>query len=187
MIKLVINPELRDYLPSLTESERESLHLMLKRDGVRDSIKYWFNPASKNYEIIDGHNRFEWATENDRPYKAESVDFLRPNIANVKMWMLKTQEGRRGGGTIAKTIEIVKLEAEANGLPEPPKKEIRDEVMKRTGASRQATERKLSDGLAREKKPKLSMTDLKRLIEALKAKIEDAETLAILDEILAKL
>ena len=171
MIKLVINPELRDYLPPLTDAECESLHLMLTRDGIRDSIKYWMNPDTEKAEIIDGHNRYAWAQKNGKPYKEECISFPRPTLANVKLWMLKNQEGRRGGGTFAKTIEIVKLEAEAEGLPEPPPKEIRDEVMKRTGASRQATERKLAGKVDK------TSNELTELLKLLKQKLSNPESL----------
>lgn len=179
-------------MPPLTESQRENLHLMLDRDGIQDSIKYWWNPDAKRYEIIDGHNRYAWAASKRKgDFPQKEIKFAKfPNIAAVKKWMKVNQEGRRGGGTIEKAIEVAILDAEMKGEPTQTKTELVKRVTEETGKSRQKVNEKvnkiLSDKPKLERKPKLSLTTLKRLIEALRTKV-DGDTRELLDEILAQM
>lgn len=184
MINLVINPELRDYLPPLTDTEREALHKILSHEGIRDTIKYWWNPDTKRHEILDGHNRHAWASSHKKPFasKLEEIRFAGPSITAAKRWMLINQNGRRGGGIVGQTIELVKLEAAEQGKPEPTTSEIVKEVTQRTGTTRQAVESKIKRTAKRSqgtpKVPKVRPpSEFTALLKLFKQKMSDPDNI----------
>lgn len=88
MIK--INPELKDFIDTLSPLEREGLQEdIIKSGGAREPIVVW----KEEGVIVDGHNRYEICTANDLPYTTTEISF--PDISEAKMWMLRNQLNRR--------------------------------------------------------------------------------------------
>lgn len=91
MTELIIAPEFRDKIPTLSEDEFSRLEENILSDGeIRDPIVVW------NNIIIDGHNR--WAIIQKHPelsdkYKVKSMDF--PDKWAAIVWMCRNQLGRR--------------------------------------------------------------------------------------------
>ena len=54
---LTIDPEFKQLIPPLIQTERQQLEDNIKRDGCREPIALWGNI------IIDGHNRYEICRE----------------------------------------------------------------------------------------------------------------------------
>lgn len=87
MNELVINPELKSIIPSLTTDEYKDLEESIKIEGCRDALIIWGNT------IIDGHNRYEICTKHSIAFRTSIKDF--DDIEDVKAWMIKNQFGRR--------------------------------------------------------------------------------------------
>lgn len=85
---LKINAKFRDLIPPLTTAERQQLHDNIVDDGcVTETIKVW------DGNIVDGHNRYEIATEEGIEYSIEYYDF--ESEQDAIEWILKNQLGRR--------------------------------------------------------------------------------------------
>ncbi len=93
---LKINEKFKNLLRKLTERERKELQLSIKRDGVIDPIRYR-KAGDGSLEIIDGHNRYEIATELGLPFEMREVKFTCPLDEAVMYWMYQHQSARRGG------------------------------------------------------------------------------------------
>lgn len=89
MTKLRIDPEFRDKIPPLTESEFEQLRENILSDGeVYEPIVTW------NGVIVDGHNRWRIIQENPQiPFRTKEMDFADKWAAFE--WMYRKQLGRR--------------------------------------------------------------------------------------------
>jgi len=87
-MKLKINEEFKNLIPSLTTEEYEGLEKSIVQDGCREKITVW------NGCIIDGHNRYEICTKHSITFEVlEKEDF--ETEADVKMWMINNQFNRR--------------------------------------------------------------------------------------------
>jgi len=84
---LVINSELRDLLPPLTDEEFAGLEEKLLREGCTDPLKTWGNI------LIDGHNRYKICRKHGISFVTKSFDFQ--NIDEVKIWMWEHQKSQR--------------------------------------------------------------------------------------------
>lgn len=102
MIELKINKEFRDLIPPLSQEERTQLTANILRDGCRDPIVTW------NGTIVDGHNRYEICTANDRPFTTIEREFSDEN--DVKAWMIRNQFGRRNLNPMIRAELALKLE-----------------------------------------------------------------------------
>ena len=60
--ELIIDPELKNLLPELTQEERRQLEADLLDRGCISAIATW------NKVIIDGHNRYELYTQHSMRY-----------------------------------------------------------------------------------------------------------------------
>lgn len=169
---LVINPKLRQELDALTDTQKADLETVLKRDGVRDSIKYWIAPNGKA-EIIDGHNRHEIATRLHLPYSTTEIDFSAHYTETaVRYWMHVTQSGRRGGTrNLARMAELQRmLKAEAGEIVS--KAQIRREVAEDAGVTPQAV-KKAEQRQSKGNTPKPVKTLLERILELFEQLSED--------------
>jgi len=92
---LIIDPEFQALIPPLTPAEREALTFAIVQAGrVLDPIKVWAKPGDMSgFTIVDGHNRYEIATELGLPFEVQALEF--PDRDAVKAWMLKHQCARR--------------------------------------------------------------------------------------------
>lgn len=86
-LQLIIDDELRDLIPALTNDEYEQLEQNILEEGIRDSLIVW------NKTIVDGHNRYNIALEHGLNYEIEERDFEDKN--EVINWMIDNQLGRR--------------------------------------------------------------------------------------------
>lgn len=86
-MELKINPLFRDLCPPLKTEERQQLHDNIAEDGVIESIKHW------NGWIVDGHNRYEIASELNVEFSIEEFEFR--DEGEVIDWIIRHQLGRR--------------------------------------------------------------------------------------------
>lgn len=114
-MELTINPELRDELPPLDSIELDHLTASIDRDGVLDSIKYWWNEDTQANEIVDGHHRFEIATKLQKEFTTHELVF--ESITAVKLWQNQTQTGRRKHRALERMVELeTQLRLERDGV-----------------------------------------------------------------------
>lgn len=99
---LQIDPELRDYIPPLQDSEKALLAESLRKEGCRDPIIIW------NGVIVDGHNRYTICHENNIPFAVEERSFK--NIEQAKLWMAKNQLGHRNLNAYQRCKLVIPLE-----------------------------------------------------------------------------
>ena len=85
--RLLIDPEFRDLIPALQESERKILEENLIKEGCRDPIAIW------NGVILDGHNRYEICTRLGIPFEVRERHF--DNREEAIIWICANQLGRR--------------------------------------------------------------------------------------------
>lgn len=88
-IEIIINLELKSLIPPLTKEEYTNLEESIKKDGCRDSLIVW---KEKNM-LVDGHNRLDICTKNNKNYKIEYKSF--ETINDAKLWMIDNQKSRR--------------------------------------------------------------------------------------------
>ena len=84
----VIDPELRDLLPSITDEEREALTADILKNGCYSPMI-----CMEDMTLVDGHHRYDICTEHDIPYRMVVLDF-EDKLAAME-WMIDTQKGRR--------------------------------------------------------------------------------------------
>lgn len=103
MTELRIDPEFKNKIPPLTESEFQQLEENIVSDGeVYEPIKVW------NGVIIDGHNRWEIIKKHPEiPYKIKEMDFA--DKWSAFDWMYKNQLGRRNLTDEQKTYLLGKM------------------------------------------------------------------------------
>lgn len=99
---LKIDPEFRDKVPPMTETEFKTLEENIIKDGrVLVPIMVW------NETIIDGHNRYNIVQKHPEiPFKVEDMDFADRYEAIV--WICRNQLGRRNLTDEQKTYLIGK-------------------------------------------------------------------------------
>lgn len=103
MVKeLTILPELKILIPPLVKDELDLLRESIKKEGVREPIDIWVNDGEN--VIIDGHNRYNLATEEKVSFTTK--EHLFKSIEEVKEWMLKKQLGRRNLSDASRTYLI---------------------------------------------------------------------------------
>ena len=84
----VIDPELRDLLPPITDEEREALTADILKNGCYSPMI-----CMEDMTLVDGHHRHTICTEHDIPYRMVILDF--EDKLDAKEWMVNTQKGRR--------------------------------------------------------------------------------------------
>lgn len=85
--QMVIDNEFRDLIPPLSADERSGLEASIREEGVRDPLVVWGDI------LIDGHNRYEIATELGVEYQTISREFEDRDAA--KIWIIDNQLNRR--------------------------------------------------------------------------------------------
>ena len=85
--RLVIDPEFRDLIPALQESERKILEENLMKEGCRDPIAIW------NGVILDGHNRYDICRRRGIPFTTVEVPVYSREEALA--WICANQLGKR--------------------------------------------------------------------------------------------
>ena len=84
----VIDPELRDLLPPITDEEREALTADILKNGCYSPMI-----CMEDMTLVDGHHRYDICTEHDIPYRMTILNF-EDKLAAME-WMIDTQKGRR--------------------------------------------------------------------------------------------
>ena len=96
MLDIVIDEELKNLIPALSQPEFEQLENNILEEGCREAVIVW------NGILVDGHNRHEICKKNNIDFKiAERTDFS--NREEVIDWMINNQIGKRNltPGTIS--------------------------------------------------------------------------------------
>lgn len=135
MHKLKIDPEFRDKIPALSETEFEQLKENILSDGeVYEPIVTW------NDVIVDGHNRWKIICENwDKlhdKYKIRPMEFS--DKWEAFEWMYRKQLGRRNLSDEQKKYMVGKMyEARKKSHGGDRKSSAQNEHMKKLRASEQ--------------------------------------------------
>ena len=86
-MKIKIDKQFETIIPPLTDDEFSRLKESVLKEGVRDNLTVW------NDTLVDGHNRYRIATENNIPFETTSISFdSREHALN---WIISNQLGRR--------------------------------------------------------------------------------------------
>ena len=89
--EIIIDPEFRDLLPSLSAEERAELAESLATEGCRDPLIVW-NDRDKPI-LLDGHNRYAICTEKNIRFSIRRLPL--PDRAAAALWILRNQLARR--------------------------------------------------------------------------------------------
>lgn len=84
----VIDAELRDLLPPITDAEREALTADILKNGCYSPMI-----CMEDMTLVDGHHRYDICTEHDIPYRMVILNF--EDKLTAMEWMIDTQKGRR--------------------------------------------------------------------------------------------
>lgn len=141
---LQINPKFKNLLRQLTEKERLELRRSIKRDGVIDAIRYRKAPDG-SLEIIDGHNRYEIATELGKDFELHEVKFACPLDEAVMYWMYQHQSARRGGeyaeAEMTRLMVIIKRWQGESGSMASAIRQVAEDIGKTPEAVKKASQR----------------------------------------------
>ncbi|KAB2949486.1 MAG: hypothetical protein F9K17_02730 [Phycisphaerae bacterium] len=87
--RIIIDPELRELVPPLTDDERQALEANILRDGCREPLVLW-----RGHDILlDGHHRYEICQRHGIEFAVTDVDL--PDREAAADWIDANQLGRR--------------------------------------------------------------------------------------------
>lgn len=121
--KLIIDPELRDFIPPLTDLEYENLEELIMLDGCEEALTVW------DGVIIDGHNRYRICHEHNVPFAIREKNF--ESKEQAKLWMARKQLGRRNLKPFQKCELVIPLEEAIKKEAEKHRREKISETLKR--------------------------------------------------------
>lgn len=101
-MNIKIKEEFKQLIPPLTTEEYKQLEVNCIEEGIREKILVW------NEYIIDGHNRYEIAQNNNLEFQTESKSFNSED--EVKEWMILNQFGRRNLSNYQRSVLALQLE-----------------------------------------------------------------------------
>lgn len=101
-MNIKIKEEFKQLIPPLTTEEYKQLEVNCIEEGIREKILLW------NEYIIDGHNRYEIAQNNNLEFETESKTFNSED--EVKEWMILNQFGRRNLSNYQRSVLALQLE-----------------------------------------------------------------------------
>ena len=87
-----IEKQFEELLPPLTDEEFRQLEENILEDGIRDPLVVWKTPSG-NEVLVDGHNRLKIAQKHNLKYETVYMTF--DDFDDVKLWIYRTQAGRR--------------------------------------------------------------------------------------------
>jgi hypothetical protein len=102
-----IDPEFKNLLPPLDKGARDKLKEKLQREGCRDKLVAC--RIDGNLTLIDGHNRCEICEDLGIPFEIEEIEIS--SRVEAKIWIIKTQKGRRNLKDSQCAMLAVELEA----------------------------------------------------------------------------
>jgi len=100
--KIIIDNEFQSLIPPLTKEEYNGLEKDIITNGCRVALDVWDNI------VIDGHNRYKICSDNNIPYKTNSLSFT--NRVDVLLWIINNQLNRRNISPYDRVILIQKQE-----------------------------------------------------------------------------
>ncbi|MEO0006887.1 MAG: hypothetical protein RJA20_1083 [Bacteroidota bacterium] len=104
--------EFRNLIPPLSHDELTTLEQSILSEGVRDALVVgrWPDPDTGELTevLIDGHNRYEIATEHGKPFNIVYRDF--DGYISAKAWMITNQFGRRNISNYQRSVLALQLE-----------------------------------------------------------------------------
>ena len=86
-MELIINPELENFLPPISEEKKELLLNSLINNGCIEPIITW------NGVIVDGHNRYEICKELDIPFECVEKEFA--SMEDAKFFIIEKHIANR--------------------------------------------------------------------------------------------
>jgi N6-adenosine-specific RNA methylase IME4 len=87
--RIIVDPELRELVPPLTDDERQALEANILRDGCRDPLVLW-----RGHDILlDGHHRYEICQRHGIDFAVTDVEL--PDREAAADWIDANQLGRR--------------------------------------------------------------------------------------------
>ncbi|MGL6195527.1 MAG: hypothetical protein ACRC2T_11975, partial [Thermoguttaceae bacterium] len=87
MPDLIINDELKNLLPPLSDAEFKGLEEQILREGCRDRLVVWGGT------LIDGHHRYAICTKHKLDFDVTEYTFS--DINEAKLWIFTNQDNRR--------------------------------------------------------------------------------------------
>ena len=102
--RIQIDPEIKGWLPVLTDDERRGLEQSLKREGCRDALVVWKNDGK--WTLLDGQNRFEICEANGIQYRTVERRF--DSKEDALDWVIDNQLGKRNITTESRAYLIGK-------------------------------------------------------------------------------
>ena len=102
-----IEKEFEELLPPLTDEEFRQLEDNILRDGIRDPLVVWKTPSG-NEVLVDGHNRLKIAQKHNLKYETTYMTFN--DFDDVKLWIYRTQAGRRNLKPFQRAEVALKIE-----------------------------------------------------------------------------
>lgn len=105
-MEIQIDKEFQDLIPPLSSDEYAQLEQNCIKDGIRDALVVWKRPEGGDV-LIDGHNRYRIAEENNLEFRTEERAF--PDRDSVTVWILKNQLGRRNLSNYDRSVLVLKL------------------------------------------------------------------------------
>ncbi len=149
--ELIIDPELRDLLPPLSQDEYAELEKSILQNGLFDTIKVWEDESTEKTYLVDGHNRYSICKKNSIPIEYWHIQRLSgytfETRESVIKYMLDNQLGRRNltpaqrYAIAAKYRHVFEAQAKKNmsaggkGLTNLSKVNTRAEMSKAVGVS----------------------------------------------------
>ena len=113
---IIIDKELRDLIPPLSNSEEDQLFKNLKEDGIRDPLVVWMRETEVkkdksiySYTLLDGHHRLEYAKKNLATFDVK-VAYEVETREDAIIWMCHNQLGRRNISSIDKVALGLRME-----------------------------------------------------------------------------
>ena len=125
-----IKEEFKNLIPALSVEEFKQLEENCLAEGIRDAIITWHG------YIIDGHNRYEIATNHKLKY--ESIEKSFDSEDDVKEWMIHNQFGRRNLSNYQRSVLALELESVFSARAKEKQKEA-------GGAVRQISDKAVID------------------------------------------
>lgn len=94
---IILNDELRSFIPALKQEELVLLEQSIREEGVRDALLVW-KDEEDGHVLIDGYNRQQIIRKLQGEgvnvkYSIKTMEF--PSLDAVKDWMITNQLGRR--------------------------------------------------------------------------------------------
>lgn len=100
---LKIDPKFQNFVPPLSDQEKEALERDIIANGCREPIVTW------NGTIIDGHHRYDICCRNDIPFQTREESFS--SREEALLWMYKEQTARRNLTPVGRIVLALKCRA----------------------------------------------------------------------------